>query len=78
MKIKLNDIKVQSFITTTIDDQEQGQIKGGATENPCSRGFTNCPNNSCADTCPLACPPNSESCWYCETDIVCTIITCPV
>lgn len=70
LKLNLNDLKVQSFVTA-LDEREKRGFKGGTTG-----GDDGCPP-TCA-TCPATC---AQTCFTCITNytagVPCTVLCLP-
>lgn len=72
-KLKLSDLKVQSFVTNLEDNQKKLILAGAEeTNNPeiCSQdicptlGCTNITNCTCHTECPVTCLPTTRPCLY--------------
>ncbi len=69
-KLSLDDLKVQSFVTS-IDENEGRKVKGGYTDPPlCNSNFT-C-NFKCGDTAYWECGDTEFCTNTCGPDTLCT------
>lgn len=73
-KLKLSDLKVQSFVTS-LENDEKNKVKGGLTSPNCETDDT-CTCNTYCGTCPTACGSMCNTCscqTVCGTCSVCTM-----
>ena len=74
LALRLDDLQVETFMTTAVATERRGTVRGREFTHPiCINTIQPCPPQTADDTCGMTCGPTCEPA-SCNPDTVCTCV----